>query len=79
MTLAQSSETSSTAKTDAVKPYTEKEETASRARIESFEKKINANKDNDKVDYEAELKRLNEMKARFNERAKTKFDMKEEK
>ena len=75
--LAQSNETAT--KAENVKPYSVEEETAARKRIEGFEQKINANRDNEKVNYEEELQRLNEMKARFNKRATNKFEMKEEK
>ena len=58
---------------EVVKPFSAEEEEASRKRIESFEAKIKANESNEKVDYAAEMERLKQMKARFNERATTKF------
>jgi hypothetical protein len=58
---------------EVVKPFSAEEEEASRKRIENFEAKIKANESNEKVDYAGELKRLKQMKARFNERATTKF------
>ena len=60
---------------EVVKPFSAGEEEASRKRIENFEAKIKANESNEKVDYPAELQRLKQMKARFNERATTKFKM----
>ena len=58
---------------EVVTPFSPEEEAASRKRIESFEAKIKANESNDKVDFDAEMARLKDMKARFNERATTKF------
>lgn len=69
--------TSNTTETKVVEekpvPYTAEEEEAARKRIESYEQKVVANKDNDAVDYEAEKLRIAEMKAEFNKRATTKL------
>ncbi len=59
-------------------PMSADEEAAARKRIESFEAKIKANESNDKVDFDAEMARLKDMKARFNERATNKFEMEKE-
>ena len=61
-------------KQETLAPYSDKEEAAHRQRIEAFEEKINANKNNDNVDIDAEMARLKEMKERFNKRAKTKIE-----
>lgn len=58
---------------EVVTPFSPEEEEASRKRIEGFEAKIKANESNAKVDYTAEMERVKQMKARFNERATTKF------
>ena len=60
---------------EVVAPFSSEEEDASRKRIEGFEAKIKANESNEKVDFTAEMERLKQMKARFNERATTKFKM----
>ena len=62
-------------KKEIVTPFSPEEEEASRKRIESYEAKLKANESNEKVDYAAEMERLKYMKARFNERATTKFKL----
>jgi hypothetical protein len=54
-------------------PYSMEEEAAARKQIEALVIKTKANASNERIDYDAEIKRIAEMKARFNERAITKF------
>ncbi len=56
-----------TTKTERTAENIKKEADAIKNRIEQYTIKIEANKDNEKVDYEAELVRLAEMKAKWEE------------
>jgi hypothetical protein len=78
ISMAQTSIVNATQTENSVKevvPYGEKEEAAARGRIEGLEAKLLANKDNEKVDFAKEMKKLEELKVYFNDRAKDKFKM----